>query len=485
MITEMEKSKIIVVGGEKVHARLVEVTKLLVKKAFETVGKSIDSVVINFLDNNLREKNKVLYSSFTAPNLVSINLDRHITQMDDMAHKHYMRASTVLWYELLMSVGHELYHMLKEYAPFEEHYSNNTEALQIGPKYDCVNAEKWAKKQILALGFEHNIDPPEEWGTGILEIDMLSEKLSDWQHCLPDIEEQWAKRQQEMIDRNITWLDDGIEPHIALDCFSDWLAIEGGWNMPVWKVRLENKTTTDSVPVVEEPVIEEAIDTTEQSVPIEEVIETDVDESVVDEEGYEEEYDSTYLEETEEQPVPEFMTNPAVNPTIEEMKIAMYHTFMTIYSHMFDNCGWVNGTAGYSFIMAPAMHQAIDISNIPCAERVIANYVNHVKNITPTWPTGTISGLAYVGGTIPAVKLGIRTTTGKIVTYTAIAQNPAKESAWGKSAREGVKSMIVLRDDNNGQSFMAIRIINGQFISNPLGLDGGQATTITEESVKL
>lgn len=462
MITEMEQSKIVIVGGEKVHTRLIEVTKLLVKRAFGSVGKDIDNVVINFLEDYPRDKETMLYSTFTAPNLVSINLYRHITQMDYMAHKHYMRASTVLWYELLLSIGHELHHMLYM------------------PNYDCVAAEKWAKKQILALGFEHNIDPPEEWGTGIMETDLLSEKLSDWQHTLPSIEEGWAYRQQEMIDRNMAWLDDGIEPHITLDTFSDWLAIEGGWNMPVWKVRLENKTTTDSVPTVEEPGVEEAITTVEQSVPIEETMEVDVEQTPIDGEIY----DSTYLEETEEQIVPEFMTNPIVNPTIEEMKIAMYYTFMAIYNCMFEKCGWSGDSIGYSFINAVAINQPIDISNIPCAGRVIVNYVGPTKSITPAWPNGTISGLAYMGGNLPAVKLGIRTTTGKIFTYTAIAQNPAKDSSWGKSARGGVKSMVILRDDN-GQSTMAIRIVDGQFISNPLGLNGGKATTVTAESVSL
>ena len=487
MSTETQKSKMTIVGGDKVPGHLIEVFSLMVEQAYRTAGSNTGGVIINFLDDLPRNESKMLYSTFEPPNIISINLERHLEQMDHMARSNYMRASTVLWYEFLLSLGHELHHMLMEYEKSDD------------VQYDCVKAEKWAKKQVMALGFEHDIDPPEEWGTGISEDNMLSEKLSAWQHVLPEIDEEWAKNQQEMIDRNIAWLDYGIKPNITLDNFSDWIAIEGGWEIPVWKVRLENNNTTDSVPVVEEPVVEELVTTTEQSVPIEKEIDTNTAQPDVDESPYENDYEEFGLQPTDEidineeeyvvpQPAeegaaPAFMTNPAVNPTVGEMRVAMYHTFMTIYNYMFEKCGW--GTNGYFFNEATAICRPIDISKSPCVERVIVNYVNPNKSVVPTWPNGTISGLAYVGGTVPAVKLGIRTTKGNIITYTAIAQNPAKEGAWGKSAREGVKSMIVLRDDGNEQSFMAIRIIDGQFISNPLGLNGGKATAVTEESVRL
>jgi len=510
MQTEMKKSGITIVGGEKVHPRLVEVSLMLIKKAFDTAGKEVDNVVINFLDNHPKKKTEALYSSFTAPNLISINLGRHIVQMADMAQEHYVRASTVLWYELLLSLGHELHHMLMEYLPFEEHYSNNVEALQIGPKYNCITAEKWSKKQILALGFEYDINPPEEWGTGITEDDMLSEQLSNWQHVLPDIDEPWAARQQEMIDRNITWLDNDVSPEITLDKFSDWQAVEGNWTIPIWKVKLEEKSS--EVTAVEAEIVEEEkVATTEQSEPIEEEIEA---EPVVDVEyedvyvavkpgedvGEDVEYEDVYVavqpgEEVvgetapilyeKPEPVPEFMTNPIVNPTLQGMKIAMYHTFMAVYKHIFDKCGWTEGVNGFSFTNTSGVYEELNLSAIPGVERIVVNYVGPNKAITPTWPDGTITGVVFVNGTIPAVKLGIRTTSGKILTYTAVAQNPMKDSSWGKSAKAGVKSLIIFKNDDENNSTIVIRILNGQFISNPLGLNGGKATTVTAETAAM
>ena len=487
MQTEMKKSKVTIIGGEKVPARLSEVSLMLVNKALETAGKKTDNmIIINFLADHPKKKTESLYSSFTAPNVISINLGRHIVQMADMAQKHYIRASTVLWYELLLSLGHELHHMLMEYLPFEEHYSNNTEALQIGPTYNCVVAEKWAKKQILALGFEHDIDPPEEWGTGITEDDALSEQLSSWQHVLPDTDEPWAARQQEMIDRNITWLDNDVSPEITLDKFSDWLAVEGNWTMPIWKVKLE-ENQPEITEVAAELVEENEVPTTEQSEPIEEEIEA---EPVIDVE-YEEVYVAVPQEEwPEPEPVPqkewpEFMTNPVVHPTLQSMKVAMYHTFMAVYKHIFDKCGWTEGVDGFSFVNASGVQEELNIGSIPGVERVVVNHVGTNKVITPTWPNGSISGVVFVNGTIPAVKLGIRTTSGKILTYTAVAQNPMKDSSWGKSAKAGVKSLIIFKNDDENNSTIVIRILNGQFISNPLGLNGGQATTITAETAAM
>ena len=431
MQAEMEKKALITaVGGERIPELLLETINALVEKALNLSGKSTDnSIAINFLKDGVNgSKGKPIFSAFVAPNVININLERHLKQTDDMSKTIYLRASSTLWYELLRSVAHELYHMLMEYEVFMKENSNNEKAMQIGPEYDCTKAESWAKKVILALGFESNINPPDEWGTSVINNDWLSEQLSNWQCSLPEKEEKWAKRQQEMIDRNIIWLDDEEKPHITLDTFDEWLAIEGSWEIPVWKVRLESK--------VKEPVVEETT-------------------------------------------IPEVMLHTPVNPTLDEMKSVMYHVFMRIYQTMFEKCGWSANRGGHDFTTPGAIKNDIGIKDIPAVELVMANFTNSNKNVTPIWPGGVISGTTFLDGAIPAVKVGVRSTTGNIITYTAIAQNPKKESTWGQQANTGTKSMVVLKDGAEKEATMAIRIIDGVFIANPLSLNNSKSTVVS------
>lgn len=465
MNTETQKSAITVVGGEKVPARLIEVINLLVEKAFSMTGKGTDNVCINFLENTPKKKENMLFSTFSAPNVININLQKHLDQMADMADTVFMRSSNILWYELLRSVGHELHHMLLEYVPFTEAYDHNLEALQIGITYNCTKAEAWGAKLVLATGFEHNIDPPEEWATGVMDEDMLSIALCAWQCALPDIGTTWAKRQQEMIDRNIAWLDDEEAPEITLDNFSDWLAIEGNWETPVWKVRLEDKI--EDIVVEEEPVV------------VDDVIEVEEAEVIVVEE------EPVVVEPTPEpeQSIPaiDLMVQSPVNPTLAEMKSVMYYTFMAVYDKIYDNCGWEAGGNGFSFTTPAAIECETDISHIPYAPLVVVNYGIRGGSNQPVWPNGVLHGMTFINGTIPAVKIGIRTVSGKVMTYTAVAQNPQKESSWGKSAKAGVKSLVIFREGGDNNSDIAVRILDGQFISNPLGLNGGQATVVTAD----
>ena len=487
MNTEMQKSHVVtIVGAEKVPERLIKIVNLMVTKAFSMSGRSVDDLCINFLENHPRNKKDMIYSTFSAPNVINVNLQKHLDQMAELAEIHFMRASTVLWYELLRSVGHELYHMLMEYMPFIEAYESNLEALQIGVKYNCTKAEIWGKKLVLAAGFEHSIDPPDEWATGVDDTDILSVDLCTWQCGLPDIDLDWAKRQQEMIDRNICWLDTEEAPEITLDNFSDWLAFEGDWTMPVWKVRLENNKKTEIK--VEEPVVEVEAVIVETIVPeitvteediefVEDIIEIEEIEDIVVEE---EQVVVETIESVPEQSIPvmEVMTQPIVNPTMAEAKSVMYHVFMAVYNKIYTNCGWMTGSDGYCFTAPSAIEDGIDISSIPFAAHVVVNSGVRGGGTRPVWPSGVVTGMTFINGAIPAVKIGIRGVGGKMFTYTAVAQNPLKESSWGKSAKEGVKSLVIFREGGDNNSDIAIRIVNGEFISNPLGLNGGVATVV-------
>ena len=259
---------------------------------------------------------------------------------------------------------------------------------------------------------------------------------------------------RKMIDGNIVWLDDDEPMEITLEHFSDWLALEGGWDMPAWKVRVENVTTPIDVQVEESSYIETP------------------DPAGITPTDYEEDYyDNIAAGKTE---IDSLEPPPTNNVTLADMTASMYYAFMAVYQQMFERCGWQVGISGeFSFTNAAEITKPFSIPQR--CNPVIAEFGSTTSAWLPVQLDSTIYGMVYMNGTLPAVKLKVMATNGKLIQYDLIAQNPLKDGAWSRASKAGAKALVVFRKDEAGASAIAVRIVNGQFIADPLG----KAQTIT------
>lgn len=193
------------------------------------------------------EKGEILFSQFFyGGRTIEINMSQHFSNMVDRVSSDDCNMSPVafIWYNLLVSCFHELWHGIKYLDDSIKQYDlPEKEQLE-----RCDSAQEWAMKTIHTLAKTVDIEPPplEEW-------DDMGKKIAEFTHdCLEvastETEEEapWAHLQQTLAEANALYVSNDKE--ITILTMREYCRLQLNDGDDAWEIEL----VTAIVPIVEE-----------------------------------------------------------------------------------------------------------------------------------------------------------------------------------------------------------------------------------------
>lgn len=184
-------------------------------------------------------------------------------------------------------------------------------------------------------------------------------------------------------------------------------------------------------------------------------------------------------------------------PTKEQFEYVRYITFTRAYEMIFSRCMWVQGDDGYKFKNAAGVHVGFLINEIPFARKVICGFVDKTAKRGTTESNRSIDECGIIEGRhgsmgsgteardIPSFVIELCKPDGNKQMYRILAQQPKRNSTWGKNAYNGTKSVMIQEIDSLFQKPggpAEMNVVEGVFRVNP-SKNGG--TIVTEESVTM
>jgi hypothetical protein len=347
---------------------------------------------------------ETIYSTFSPANrVITINLGHHFKRMvaqvsGNGVKQCRMRGMVWLWWQLLMSFHHELYHAF-EYNRLKPHERYNFHG-------DCDEADKFALKKCCELAKTQNIEPPK-----IFESDCeLWATLRAWEDSLLEEDTPWANFQYDLVASNKAYKTEVLT---VMDSLKEYLRLVSGSHLdPSWEVKFEERPKPKEAP--------KPIDTpASMKPPTEEMMPPDIINSMVENIHTDEntEYTSMFEDRTwvenknDYMELPVVATNPSCppNPTEEAIIKCAVLVFGRLHAHIYDKCGFEAGI----FKNPGAVLEPISIADIPYAKQLFSametvDALGREIKSAPIWPTGQIKGRIMGNSNLPSYKLFLK-----------------------------------------------------------------------------
>ncbi len=364
--------------------------------------------------------------------------------------------TTNLWLQMLLTLGHELAHSMDdEFQPDEE------SANQIAD--DSLTA--------IAKKFDTNFPAPDQLG-------VFSDPLRTYIDGLRKVDDAENQKQVQMYDQQLIWTDDmgnvikDMQEFLKLVAAEDGDSTDASWCSQVQEappIAANHQTTiiqpiTSAVPAVTtlSPVTDVTPDNTGFA--------TESVEYPLFEPNPIADPATTF-----QQPVTTAVEYPVYEITDDMFKESVRIILMRTYIHIFSKCGF----AGTSFTNPAGVLEPINLTDIPNADKIIialdtvnsqGQVIKKAPFMTPlpgeTRPAGTIKGILYKNGALPAYSLYINPGDGSCMEVKLIPMNPNKckpntqeLSAWALRAQAGHSIGLIMV---NGEMTKRIETAPGQ-----------------------
>ncbi|MCK4787784.1 MAG: hypothetical protein KAV87_28780 [Desulfobacteraceae bacterium] len=230
------------IGGNLVPDKLLGILSKVFNEIPDAVWTTVFSPTMGPNDKKEAMFSVFYYSGKT----IEVNVAHHFSNMVDRVSSDdcNMSPTAFIWYNLLVSCFHELWHG----AQYLEDGIKQYDLPVTEQEAHCNSAQEWAMNTIHTLAKTVDIEPPtlEEWGD-------LGEKIAEFTHdCLEvasqETEEEapWAHLQQTLAEANAIYVSNDKE--ITILTMREYCRLQLNDGDDAWEIEL----VTAIVPIIEE-----------------------------------------------------------------------------------------------------------------------------------------------------------------------------------------------------------------------------------------